>query len=103
MTTTFLPKLEQFRIELKDNGLVHLVFDAPGRSMNVFSDAAIVEIGLFANWLAEADVMGALIRSGKESGFCAAADLPEIWAADDRIAAGPNIGASMRRTIISSA
>jgi 3-hydroxyacyl-CoA dehydrogenase/enoyl-CoA hydratase/3-hydroxybutyryl-CoA epimerase len=89
MTTTSLPKLEQFRIELKDNGLVHLVFDAPGRSMNVFSDAAIVEIGLFANWLAEADVVGALIRSGKESGFCAGADLPEIWSAYDRIAAAP--------------
>ena len=37
------PELEQFRIEIKDNNLVHLVFDAPGLTMNVFSDAAIVE------------------------------------------------------------
>ena len=28
------------------NGLAHIVFDAPGRTMNVFSEAAIVEIGL---------------------------------------------------------
>jgi 3-hydroxyacyl-CoA dehydrogenase / enoyl-CoA hydratase / 3-hydroxybutyryl-CoA epimerase len=83
------PKLEQFRIELKDNGLVHLVFDAPGRTMNVFSDAAIVEVGLFAHWLAEADVRGALIRSGKESGFCVGANLPEIWAAYDMVTSTP--------------
>ena len=57
--------------------------------MNVFSDAAIVEIGLFASWLAEADVRGALIRSGKESGFCAGANLPEIWAAYDMVTATP--------------
>ena len=95
--TPSLPKLEQFRIELKDNGLVHLVFDAPGRSMNVFSDAAIVEIGLFARWLAEADVRGALIRSGKESGFCAGANLPEIWAAYDMVTATPRYRALQRR------
>ncbi len=87
--TPSLPKLEQFRIELKDNGLVHLVFDAPGRTMNVFSDAAIVEVGLFARWLVEADVRGALIRSGKESGFCAGANLPEIWAAYDMVTSTP--------------
>src|SRR5271154_6381356 len=87
--TPSLPKLEQFRIELRDNGLVHLVFDAPGRTMNVFSDAALVEGGLFAHWLAEADVRGALIRSGKESGVCAGANLPEIWAAYDMVTSTP--------------
>ena len=39
-------ELSEFRLERKDNGLVHVVFDAPGRTMNVFSEAAIVEIGL---------------------------------------------------------
>src|ERR1700751_2211884 len=84
-----LPPLSQFGLELQDNGLVHVVFDAPGRSMNVFSDAAIVEIGLIARWLSEADMRGALIRSGKASGFCAGANLPEIWAAYDMIMATP--------------
>jgi 3-hydroxyacyl-CoA dehydrogenase/enoyl-CoA hydratase/3-hydroxybutyryl-CoA epimerase len=87
--TTPLPELEQFRIELPGNGLAHIVFDAPGRTMNVFSEAAIVEIGLIARWLEEADVRGALIRSGKTTGFCAGANLPEIWAAYDTIAATP--------------
>src|SRR5271168_5393860 len=83
------PQLSEFRLERKDNDLVHVVFDAPGRTMNVFSEAAIVEIGRIARWLEEADVRGAVIRSGKASGFCAGANLPEIWAAYDMIVATP--------------
>jgi 3-hydroxyacyl-CoA dehydrogenase/enoyl-CoA hydratase/3-hydroxybutyryl-CoA epimerase len=84
-----LPELSEFRLEFPGNGLVHIVFDAPNRSMNVFSEAAIAEIGCIARWLEEADVRGALIRSGKTSGFCAGANLPEIWAACDTIIAMP--------------
>jgi 3-hydroxyacyl-CoA dehydrogenase/enoyl-CoA hydratase/3-hydroxybutyryl-CoA epimerase len=80
-----LPKLEQFRLEIKDDGLVHLIFDAPGRTMNVFSEAAIVELGAFARWLAASDVRGAVIRSGKDSAFCAGADLGELGFAYDMI------------------
>ena len=40
-----IPSLTQFRIEPQANGLVHLVFDCPGRTMNVFSNAAIHELG----------------------------------------------------------
>jgi 3-hydroxyacyl-CoA dehydrogenase / enoyl-CoA hydratase / 3-hydroxybutyryl-CoA epimerase len=87
--TAPLPQLSEFRLERKSNGLVHVVFDAPARTMNVFSEAAIVEIDLIARWLEEADVRGALIRSGKASGFCAGANLPEIWAAYDTIMATP--------------
>jgi len=83
------PQLSEFRLERKDSGLVHVVFDAPGRTMNVFSEAAIAEIGVIARWLEDADVRGALIRSGKTSGFCAGANLPEIWAAYDMIMATP--------------
>jgi 3-hydroxyacyl-CoA dehydrogenase/enoyl-CoA hydratase/3-hydroxybutyryl-CoA epimerase len=83
------PPLSEFRIEFPGNGLAHIVFDAPGRSMNVFSEAAILDIGRIAGWLEAADVRGALIRSGKPSGFCAGADLPEIWGAFDTITATP--------------
>ncbi len=83
------PQLRQFRLEFKDNGLVHLVFDAPGLTMNVFSDDAIVELGVFAHWLAVSDARGALIRSGKQSGFCAGANLPEIWASYDMVTRTP--------------
>jgi 3-hydroxyacyl-CoA dehydrogenase/enoyl-CoA hydratase/3-hydroxybutyryl-CoA epimerase len=84
-----LPDLTQFRVEPQDNGLVHLVFDCPGKSMNVFSNTAIHELGQFAEWLHHADVKGVVVCSGKETGFCAGADLTELGVAYDMIVAAP--------------
>jgi 3-hydroxyacyl-CoA dehydrogenase / enoyl-CoA hydratase / 3-hydroxybutyryl-CoA epimerase len=83
------PELKQFRIQNSSNGVLHLIFDMPGRSMNVFSNAAIEELGLFADWLKRSDVTGVVIRSGKSSAFCAGADLAELEAAYDMIMAAP--------------
>lgn len=83
------PALEQFRLEFPDNGLVHLIFDCPGRTMNVFSNAAIHELGAFAAWLPDADVAGVLLRSGKDNAFCAGADLNELGVAYDMIMQSP--------------
>ncbi len=83
------PDLTQFRLEFQANGLVHLVFDCPGRTMNVFSNIAIHELRAFAAWLPGADVKGVLIRSGKTSAFCAGADLNELGVAYDMIMAAP--------------
>lgn len=83
-----LPELTQFRIEPQANGLVHFVFDCPGKSMNVFSNKAIHELGAFAEWLHRAnDVKGVVVRSGKPTGFCAGADLTELGVAYDMIVA----------------
>src|SRR5207245_11440409 len=79
------PELKQFRIEWSGNVVLHLVFDMPGRSMNVFSNAAIEELGMFASWLAQSDVAGVVIRSGKTSAFCAGADLAELETAYEMI------------------
>lgn len=79
------PSLTQFRTELQTNGIVHLVFDCPGRTMNVFSNTAIHELGAFAAWLSDANVEGVLIRSGKDNAFCAGADLAELGVAYDMI------------------
>lgn len=83
------PALEQFRLDFQDNGIVHLIFDCPGRTMNVFSNAAIHELGAFAGWLADSDVRGVLVRSGKDTAFCAGADLTELGVAYDMIVAAP--------------
>jgi len=83
------PELTQFRIEVSQQRVLHLIFDMPGRSMNVFSNAAIEELGLFADWLKRSDVAGIVIRSGKSSAFCAGADLAELEAAYDMIMAAP--------------
>jgi 3-hydroxyacyl-CoA dehydrogenase/enoyl-CoA hydratase/3-hydroxybutyryl-CoA epimerase len=81
-----IPQLTQFRIEPQANGLVHFVFDAP-RSMNVFSNAAITELGIFADWLKDSDAKGVIVRSGKANGFCAGADLTELAEAYEMIVA----------------
>jgi 3-hydroxyacyl-CoA dehydrogenase/enoyl-CoA hydratase/3-hydroxybutyryl-CoA epimerase len=81
------PSLKEFRIEESRDGIVHLIFDMPGRSMNVFSNSAIDDIGVFAAWLKTSDARGCVVRSGKANAFCAGADLPEIEAAYDMIEA----------------
>jgi 3-hydroxyacyl-CoA dehydrogenase/enoyl-CoA hydratase/3-hydroxybutyryl-CoA epimerase len=83
------PELKQFRIEQPGNGVLHLVFDMPGRTMNVFSNAAIEELGKFADWLPKSEVTGVVIRSGKPTAFCAGADLAELETAYDTIMAAP--------------
>lgn len=85
------PTLKQFRIEMQDNGLVHFIFDCPDRTMNVFSNAAILELGQFAAWLEDADVKGVLVRSGKDNAFCAGADLTELGVAYDMIMQSPPV------------
>ncbi|WP_065750002.1 enoyl-CoA hydratase-related protein [Bradyrhizobium paxllaeri] len=85
------PELKQFRTERSPSGVLHLVFDMPGRSMNVFSNAAIEELGRFADWLPQSDVAGVVIRSGKASAFCAGADLAELETAYDMIMAAPAV------------
>lgn len=84
-----LPELTQFRAEPQNNGLIHFIFDCPGKSMNVFSNQAIHELGAFAEWLHRSDVRGVLVRSGKPTGFCAGADLTELGVAYKMIAAAP--------------
>jgi 3-hydroxyacyl-CoA dehydrogenase / enoyl-CoA hydratase / 3-hydroxybutyryl-CoA epimerase len=88
--TSPLPELTQFHVEPQPNGLVHFIFDCPDRSMNVFSNKAIHELGRFAEWLHRADdIKGVVIRSGKPTGFCAGADLNELAAAYEVIVAAP--------------
>jgi len=84
-----LGKLKQFRAERTETGVMHLVFDMPGRPMNVFSNAAIAELVVFSEWLCGSDVKGVVIRSGKPSAFCAGADLAELGQAYDMIMAAP--------------
>jgi 3-hydroxyacyl-CoA dehydrogenase/enoyl-CoA hydratase/3-hydroxybutyryl-CoA epimerase len=83
-----MPQLSQFRVEQSPNGVAHLIFDAPDRSMNVFSEAAIEDIGRFAAWLARSDAAGVVVRSAKPA-FCAGADLTELGVAYDMIMSAP--------------
>lgn len=84
-----LPAMANFRTSRTDDGILHLVFDMPGRTMNVFSNQAIHEIEAFANWLETSDVLGVVVSSGKSNAFCAGADLTELAQAYEMIMAAP--------------
>ncbi len=80
-----LPELDNFRIEISENQVAHLIFDMPDRTMNVFSNKAIHELGAFANWLPDSGVKGVVVCSGKSNAFCVGADLSELGEAYDMI------------------
>src|SRR5260370_8552009 len=83
------PELKQFRTERPGNGVLHLVFDMPGRSMNVFSNAAIEELCRFADWLPQSDVAGAVIPPPTPPPFCARADLARLETPSDMVMPPP--------------
>ncbi|WP_428249556.1 enoyl-CoA hydratase-related protein [Ferrovibrio sp.] len=83
------PTLKEFRLETIADGIGHLIFDMPGRSMNVFSNAAIHESEAIADWLPSSGLSGLLISSGKTTAFCAGADLGELAEAYAMIVAAP--------------
>ena len=71
--------LTNFKWDQDADGIVTLVWDMPNRSMNVVSTAAIKELGqAVAQIASDASIKGAIITSGKDSGFCAGADLEEM-------------------------
>lgn len=84
-----LPPMNNFRTRTTPEGILHLIFDMPGRSMNVFSNEAIQEIEAFAAWLKSSDVTGVVISSGKATAFCVGADLAELALAYEMIMAAP--------------
>src|ERR1700761_2056569 len=67
--------LTHFRIETDADGVALITWDSPGRSMNVLNAEVVEEIGKCVDQvIADADIKGAVITSGKE-GFSGGADL----------------------------
>lgn len=67
---------ETLKVEVDSDGIALVTIDLPGQSMNVWNEALIRE---FAQWvdafINDGAVKGAVITSGKTSGFLAGADL----------------------------
>ncbi len=77
-----------FRLEVGDDRLATLTFDAPGRKVNVFSRGVFEELERTIDELARRDDIGCLVLlSGKEGNFIAGADVPEIARVTDPIEA----------------
>ncbi|WP_425997080.1 3-hydroxyacyl-CoA dehydrogenase NAD-binding domain-containing protein [Caulobacter sp. DWR1-3-2b1] len=71
--------MENFKIEVDSDGVALVTFDVPGRTMNTLTAAVIKEVGEIAETLkSDPAIKGAVITSGKATGFCAGADLGEL-------------------------
>ena len=71
--------MNNFTMVTDESGVALITFDVPGRSMNTLTAEVIRELGEITQTLAsDASIKGAIITSGKASGFCAGADLGEL-------------------------
>lgn len=73
--------LETFKFDIDADGIAHAIFDVPGRSMNTLTSKAIADIIALTEEVTSNDaITGLVLSSGKDSGFCAGADLGELGA-----------------------
>ena len=67
------------RFEVDADGVALLILDVPGRPMNVFTPGFTDDLRAAVAQIAQrADVRGAVVTSGKASGFMAGADLKDL-------------------------
>jgi 3-hydroxyacyl-CoA dehydrogenase/enoyl-CoA hydratase/3-hydroxybutyryl-CoA epimerase len=100
--------MENFKFEIDDDGIAVITFDVPGRSMNTITAGVMKELPEIVNRIkTDAAIKGAVIQSGKASGFCAGADLGEMGSnaaqsgtsAEDRLKAAFESSHSMNRVL----
>lgn len=71
--------MENFKIDVDADGIALITFDVPGRSMNTLTGSVMDEIPQWVERIKSDDaIKGAVLTSGKSSGFCAGADLGDI-------------------------
>ena len=81
--------LQHWRLERDAERLAWLVFDKAGASTNTLSQAVLEELGVVLGELSAHPPKGLVIRSGKDNGFVAGADIDEfgkIEKVDDALA-----------------
>jgi 3-hydroxyacyl-CoA dehydrogenase/enoyl-CoA hydratase/3-hydroxybutyryl-CoA epimerase len=73
--------MNTFKIDVDADGILTAALDVPGRSMNTITAEVRKDLQELADRIkSDAAVKGAVITSGKTSGFCAGADLGEMGA-----------------------
>jgi len=71
--------METFKIDVDADGIALVTFDVPGRSMNTLTSKVMEELPQVVERIrSDAAIKGAVITSGKASGFCAGADLGDM-------------------------
>jgi 3-hydroxyacyl-CoA dehydrogenase/enoyl-CoA hydratase/3-hydroxybutyryl-CoA epimerase len=71
--------MENFKIDVDSDGIALITFDVPGRSMNTITGSVMRDLITLVETIKSDDkIKGAVITSGKTTGFCAGADLGEL-------------------------
>jgi 3-hydroxyacyl-CoA dehydrogenase/enoyl-CoA hydratase/3-hydroxybutyryl-CoA epimerase len=71
--------MENFKYDLDTDGIATFTFDVPGRSMNTITASVMRELAEIADKIkSDTAIKGAVFLSGKDTGFCAGADLGEM-------------------------
>lgn len=80
--------LRNFRVTTDNDGIALIVWDVPGRSMNVFTEEVIRELSAIVDYVTTNDaIKGAIIASGKPDSFSGGADLTMLEGLAARYAA----------------
>jgi 3-hydroxyacyl-CoA dehydrogenase/enoyl-CoA hydratase/3-hydroxybutyryl-CoA epimerase len=70
---------ENFKIDVDADGIAVIAFDVPDKSMNTLTSSVMNELPQLAELIrTDETIKGAVITSGKASGFCAGADLGDL-------------------------
>ncbi|MDR7098194.1 3-hydroxyacyl-CoA dehydrogenase/enoyl-CoA hydratase/3-hydroxybutyryl-CoA epimerase [Lysobacter niabensis] len=86
-------RLQHWKLEQRDDGVMVLSFDRAGSSVNTFAQAVLIELDSVLERLALDPPKGMVIRSAKASGFIAGADIREFAEFD----AKGNVNDAIRR------
>jgi 3-hydroxyacyl-CoA dehydrogenase/enoyl-CoA hydratase/3-hydroxybutyryl-CoA epimerase len=89
MGSTMNTSARNWRLEHDSDGIAWLIFDKAGASANTLSADVLTELSAILAELAATPPKGLVIRSGKDSGFIAGADIEDferVKAVDDAIA-----------------
>ena len=71
--------MENFKIDIDSDGIALVTFDVPGRSMNTITASVMRDlITLVETIKSDEKIKGVVLASGKDTGFCAGADLGEL-------------------------
>lgn len=71
--------MKNFNLNIDDSQIALIEFNVPEKSMNTISKSVMLELEEIVETIkGDEKIKGAVIFSGKESGFCAGADLEEI-------------------------
>jgi len=71
--------LTQFRFEIDQDQIAHLIWDMPDKSMNVFTETTLDELDQVVDYIAKTDaIQGCVISSGKVDSFSGGADIDLI-------------------------